>query len=281
MIRSKNFCAAALVTTISLWSYGASAEFVRAELMPDDHGQFYCDKLKDWCFGLASIQEDGEGLNAPVLVVLHQGGEVARQKIDLGNADNEDVFGLQKTGIWPAWIHDAGQDKAFLIGITKTTSAGYSGGGASVSMLSLISIETVPKNGAAPGAPSFNVVATMPIKSSKMIRACFSEQDVIDRREQCHDIYEFEADVAPVNDSVNDEGAERLPALRYHANAFKFPPWANLMEDSATKPPLDDHDMDKAPDPDCSFDRVFGFDGDTGEYQIDIPVPACSTYWVP
>lgn len=277
MIRSKNFRVAALAATISFWNFGASAEFVRAELKPDDQGQFYCNDAGDWCFGLASVPENDEDHNAPVLVVQHHGVEVSHQKIDLENAESEQVFGWQKTGIWPAWINDTENDKAFLIGITTTTSVGYSGGGASVSMLSLIRVDTASKEGAAAGVPSFDVVATLPVKSSKMIRACFSEQDVIDRREQCHDVYEFQADIAPVNGT----GGKRLPALQYQARASKFPPWADLMEDSTTKPPLDDQDMVKSPDPDCSFNRVFGFDGDADEYHIDIPVSACITYWVP
>jgi hypothetical protein len=266
-----------MVTTMSFWNLEASAEFVRAELKPDEQGQFYCNDAGDWCFGLASVPENGQGHTAPVLVVRHRGNEVSRQKIELGSADDEEVFGWQKTGIWPAWIHDPERDNAFLMGITTTTSAGYSGGGASVSMLSLIRAETALKGGTTTKVPSFDVVAIVPIKSSKMIRACFSEQDVIDRHEQCHDVYEFKADIAPLNDTAG----QGLPALQYQARASKFPPWADLMKDTTTKPPLDDEDMVKAPDPDCSFDRVFGFDAGAGQYQIDLPVSACSTYWVP
>lgn len=277
MKKNKVLYGAVMAATTSLWASGATAEFMSESLTLDDSGQFYCADAKDWCFGLASVQEGTEGEQSPVLVVVHEGHEVARQKIDHSDADDKELFGWQKTAIWPAWIRDPRLDTAFLIGITRTTSVGYSDGGASVSMLSLIRVENDVLESPSKHSAGFDVVATMPIQSSKMIRACFSEQDIIDRQEQCHDTYDFDADITP----IETVGSEALPPLRYQAVAVKFPPWADLTKDSTTMPPLKEEDMVAAPDPECSFDKVFGFEGDAGVYRIDIPVEACSTYWVP
>ncbi|MBC08130.1 hypothetical protein [Thalassospira sp.] len=280
MKRSKVVYAAIMMAGMSLWSQGASADYMRGALTADDSGQFYCEAAKNWCFGLASVQEDAEGKSAPVLVVIHEGNEIARQKIVLADASEEEVFGWQKTAIWQAWISGPAQSAPFLIGITRTTSVGYSGGGASVSMLSLVRVDPGAMDAKTQRPPSFDVVGMLPIQSSKMIRACFSEQDVLDRQEHCHDVYEFDADITPIR-LGDGEGMDDLPALQYQARASKFPRWADLTKDSTTMPPLEAQDLVAAPDPDCSFDRVLGFDSDARTYQIDIPADDCSTYWVP
>src|SRR3546814_5831390 len=67
----------------------------------------------------------------------------------------------------------------------------YSGGGGSASQLHLLELD------GAPAAPALGgEVLVVPWEASLMIRACFSEEDMKDRLEACHDEYDFGATLA-------------------------------------------------------------------------------------
>ncbi|MCC9622561.1 hypothetical protein LPB41_12735 [Thalassospira sp. MA62] len=255
----------------------ASAAFVRTDMQADPTGQFLCGDTGEWCFGLAQQPADTDTDFVPVLLVLRDGQEVERQKIELATDRMGDIGGWRKTAVWPVMINDPNTNGAFLVGINTTTSVGYSGGGASVSMLSLIKVTPETGQGMSPVAPKLDAVATLPIEASKMIRACFDQQDMIDRQQQCHDVYEFAGDVEPV--PASEIGG--LPTLRYQTVASKFPPNAALDRDSTTQPPLGKDDMTAAPDPNCQFDALFQFDPARQHYQVDVSFDACDTYLIP
>ena len=271
---------------VTLWPFAASADFRKSDLKADPSGQFYCDETMDWCFGLAQKPSNaGEG-HTPLLLVLRAGKEVTRQEIILGKRRHDGNGGWRKTGIWPHRFHDPQRRGAFLMGIVTTTTVGYSGGGASVAMLSLIRVDPTPGNNPTGTPPVLGMVATVPLEASKMIRACFSEQDAIDRHQVCHDEYDFEASITPVSEvgaqvGGDDTGQGNMPSLQYVARASRFPPNADLGTDSSVRPPLNKQEMVRAPDLACSFDAVFRFDRKAQVYEIDLPIEGCETYLVP
>ncbi|MEQ8391538.1 MAG: hypothetical protein RIB30_11150 [Thalassospira sp.] len=274
--------AAVLAGLTMLCPFGASADFVQSDLKADPSGQFYCGDAMEWCFGIAQTSsgaKDSDAVDIPVLLVLRAGKEVTRQEIIQPKSSDDDVVSWRKTGIWPQWVHDPDNSGAFLMGIVTTTSVGYSGGGASVAMLSLIRVD--PQSGIAPVGvpPKLDMVATFPWEASKMIRACFSEQDMIDRNQLCHDTYDFTAEIAPVSDVNARIGA--LPSLHYLAGASKFPPNADLTTDSNTRPVVGEKTMVQTPDPACQLDAVFRFNINAQVYDIDLPLEGCEAYLIP
>src|SRR3546814_20543862 len=71
----------------------------------------------------------------------------------------------------------------------------------------------------APAAPALGgEVLVVPWEASLMIRACFSEEDMKDRLEACHDEYDFGATFA-----VASIGGGAFPTLSHHVVATAFP----------------------------------------------------------
>lgn len=273
----KAYYAAVLAGLTMLCPFGASADFVQSDLKADPSGQFYCGDAMEWCFGIAQTSsgaKDSGAVDTPVLLVLRAGKEVTRQEIIQPKSSDDDVVSWRKTGIWPQWVHDPDNSGAFLMGIVTTTSVGYSGGGASVAMLSLIRVD--PQSGM---PPKLDMVATLPWEASKMIRACFSEQDVIDRNQLCHDTYDFTAEITPVTDAL--AGQNKMPSLHYVAGASKFPPNANLATDSNSRPVVGEQTMAQTPDPACQIDEISRFNINAQAYDIDLPLKGCDAYLIP
>jgi hypothetical protein len=173
------------------------------------------------------------------------------------------VDDYQQIEIWPHLIRF---DGGVLAGIEVTTSTGYSGGGAQATELRLIAF--LPEK--SPWMPLAVV-----IRSSAIIRACFSEQDAIDRADACHDEYDFTGDL-----SVGDGLQQAMPVLRYRTTATSYPGDVSRNEDSLARPPLKESDLVTVEDPECSYERVFRLD-DKAMYVPDAPLPDCSNWTAP
>jgi len=108
-----------------------------------------------------------------------------------------------------------------------------------------------------------------------MIRACFSEKDMKDRLEACHDEYDFGATLAAA-----PAGADAFPTLSYRAVATAFPRTSRRSTDNSEKP-LERADLVRAQDPACTYDRILRYDPATARYEMDRPAPDCSDYTTP
>ena len=108
-----------------------------------------------------------------------------------------------------------------------------------------------------------------------MIRACFSEQSVKDRREACHDDYNFTATLSGAPD-----GTSELPALTYRSVATAYPRTARRSADNGGLR-LKAADLVHEKDPLCSYERTLRYNPATSRYEMDRPAPDCSDYTTP
>lgn len=199
----------------------------------------------------------------------------------LGNGDTASLPYASDDGqalsLWPHLVavpqggEDAGADRRqYLVGIVTEERAMYSGGGASGSRLHLLRLTQTPGS-ASLGDEVLDVVWD----SSMMIRACFSEQDMKDRREACHDEYSFTGRLA----AGPADGAE-LPALIYSAVATAYPRTARRSTDNSSLR-LKAGDLVRETDPQCSYERTLHYNPATSHYEMDRAAPDCSDYTAP
>lgn len=197
--------------------------------------------------------------------------------------DNADDLALpyssgdgQTLSLWPHLIGlpsaegAAADSRQYLMGVIVGTSTMYSGGGGNGSRLHLLRLDTTPSNTRL-GDEVLDVVWD----SSLMIRACFSEQDMKDRREACHDDYNFTGAL-----SAGPAEAGELPALTYRAVATTYPRTSRRSEDNSGLR-LKAADLVHAKDPECSYERTLRYNPATSRYEMDRPAPDCSDYTTP
>jgi hypothetical protein len=216
-----------------------------------------CSADGQWCVSLSEGAQD-DGQPRPIV----EPGADARRLIP----SPEDASDGETHAVWPKLIalpHDR-----FVAGVEIRLSTSYSGGGGSATELRLYQ---APASGASAAAP----ILTLPIQGSLMIRACFSEADVQNRAEACHDEYGF---TGTVEVEPADAG---LPVILYTTEAWAFPRGASREEDSTTRGPLTPADLVRTRDEKCSFRGRFRFDIASGAYEPDRPLPDCSAYTVP
>ncbi len=168
------------------------------------------------------------------------------------------------SGLWSQLIRF---DGGILAGVQMQERTMYSGGGASATTLHLIAF--------VPGQPPFEVLS-IPQSGSATIRACFSERDMKQRADACHDEYSFDATLALAGTS-----AAGMPVLRYRSKATSFPGRVLRSKDSLAARPLRQRDLVTVTDPQCSYQRVYRFAPQARAYVPDTPVPDCSNYTVP
>jgi len=156
-------------------------------------------------------------------------------------------------------------DGPLLVEVERANAAGYSGGGASETVLVVLRIDP---DGAV--APMFEA----PVAANKLIRACFSQRDERRRRGACHDEYEFTATLAL--DPANASGPPRFVLT---TRARTYPGQRQLDSDATTQPPLLARDLVWWTDPLCSYRRVFAADAAAEGYLPDAPLPECADYF--
>src|SRR3546814_662216 len=146
----------------------------------------------------------------------------------------------------------------------------YSGGGGSASQLHLLELD------GARAAPALGgEVLVVPWEASLMIRACFSEEDMKDRLEACHDEYDFGATLA-----VASMGGGAFPTLSYRVVATAFPRTSRRSTDNSEKP-LTRADPVRAQHPVCTYARVLRYAPPPTRHKIQRPPPACSSHTSP
>jgi hypothetical protein len=207
------------------------------------------------------LADDGE-------LVLHvhapKGGMDLRY--DLSESGKEGGDG--DFALWPRIIRLAGKGNGALVGVTWNIRTMYSGGGGSASELRLVHVR--------PGTADPKTVLSIPVDGSIMIRACFSEEDMRQRAEACHDEYDFRGALA-----LDRAVAAGPPRLIYTARATSFPGHVSRSEDSLSAPPLHKKDLIWVTDSRCTYRRMFRWHPSSRSYQPDSPLPDCSDYTTP
>lgn len=182
----------------------------------------------------------------------------------------------QSLSLWPHLIavpSPGGAEtgsRQYLMGIVVGTSTMYSGGGGNGSRLHLLRLDTLPSNTRL-GDEVLDVVWD----SSLMIRACFSEKDMKDRREACHDESSFTGSLA-----AGPAEPGELPALTYRSVATAYPKGSRRSGDNSGLR-LKASDLVHEKDPECSYERTLRYNPATSRYEMDRPAPECSDYTTP
>ena len=159
-----------------------------------------------------------------------------------------------------------------IIGVIVTARTMYSGGGGAGGRLHLLLL-----GGRGSGVPRLEgELLDIVWDSDLMIRACFSERDMRERRGACHDEYAYHADLAPA-----PQPGGNPPDLRYTAVATSYPRTARRDQDSSDQPRLTRADLTAVVDSECSYTRLLRFNPATSRYEMERPAPDCSAYTTP
>lgn len=230
-------------------------------------GDRKCLPDKSLCLDVPDSAEAGDG--GLVLTVPNKG-----DADDLALPYSRDDG--QTLSLWPHLIAVKSPDGAeadarqYLMGVIVGTSAMYSGGGGNGGRLHLLRLDTTSSNTRL-GDEVLDVVWD----SSLMIRACFSERDMKDRREACHDEYSFTGALA-----AGPAEAGELPALTYRTVATAYPRTSRRSQDNSGLR-LKASDLVQEKDPLCSYERTLRYNPATSRYEMDRPAPDCSDYTTP
>lgn len=240
------------------------------DLAASEGGQ-YCLPDRELCVELSGDPDSGE-MPANLIVSFPASGDAEKTSLPLPAFSGE----AQGLSLWPHLV-SVGTDKGgrregmeFLVGVIAEERAMYSGGGGSGGRLHLLRFGMGP-HGMGLGDPVLDVVWD----SSLMIRACFSEQDMKDRLEACHDEYSFKASLTAFPD---DKGG--FPSLTYRSVATAYPRTSRRSEDNSAKT-LKKGDLTHWSDPTCSYTRMLRYNAATSWYEMDRAAPDCSDYTTP
>ena len=233
--------------------------------VPDGQPQspeILCLRDRTWCAKIvvAEIKMDGAELQ------LFDGRDPseARRLTSIALPGDGDVT----YELWPAIVREAPRkgesaDSAVIIAARAQRSTMYSGGGANAERLMFFRIV----------GDQARPVLEVDEGASKMIRACFSEKDMKDRRGACHDEYMFSATITLV--PTTPAG---MPVFRYVTNASDFPAGSSQDQDSSARGRLKKSDIRTVVDPECSYQRVIRLNPPTQRYEFDTPGPDCSDF---
>ncbi|MDO9370898.1 MAG: hypothetical protein Q7T68_20225 [Sphingopyxis sp.] len=240
------------------------------DLVASESGQ-YCLPGRELCLELSGDPDSGE-IPANLIVSFPASGDAEKTSLPLPAFSGE----VQGLSLWPHLV-SVRTDKSgrhegleFLVGVIGEERAMYSGGGGSGGRLHLMRFGMGP-HGMGLGDPVLDVVWD----SSLMIRACFSEQDMKDRLEACHDDYSFKANLTA---SPDDKGA--FPSLTYSSIATAYPRTSRRSEDNSAGK-LKKSDLTHWRDPECSYTRLLHYNDATARYEMDRAAPDCSDYTTP
>lgn len=217
-----------------------------------------CTAARDWC---AELVPQGEGWQLEITGPAGSRAPAPRARFDPPDQEHGDPF----LALWPHLVREP--DGAVTVGLLATRRTGFSGGGAMATRLILVRV--------APDAAEPAEVLTVPAEGSATIRACFSEEDMRQRREACHDEYQLSGTLT----LAPDDGSGRARFL-FATRARTYPGDVTRWEDSDERPPLRRGDLVWADDAACSYRRTFAYDPTAGRYVADSPLPDCGQFLV-
>lgn len=189
-------------------------------------------------------------------------------------------FDSGRLTVWPQIIRLAppvdGAEAGYLIGMLRGYSTMYSGGGGSADRLELYELFV---GGGAPHVTK--QVLDLPYAANLLIRACFSESDMEDRRGACHDEYDFGAVLALAPQHRRGAEPVQLPDLSYRTTATAYPNFVRRNADSLERGRLRSSDLVRSNDATCSYARTLRFNPASERYEMNEPAPECSDFTVP
>jgi hypothetical protein len=248
---------AAVGALILILQSGTALAAARIEQLRPERGATHrlCTADRVWCTVRA-----GDGL-----VVAHSDRRDTRDVARLALPSNQDD--RIDSEPWPSIVRVnlPGEREFALVGVLRTQSEMYSGGGGSLTHLTLFEIR-------ADATDEPRSVLEAPLGSSFMIRACFSRDDERRRRGACHDEYRFRATLMAPPQRLNEA------RLLYRARADSFPGRRSRQQDSNRDGPLRRGDLVRATDRTCTFERTLTRNPATGALAWNAPLPPCSDY---
>ncbi|MGR2662410.1 hypothetical protein ACUXVY_12530 [Chromobacterium haemolyticum] len=225
-----------------------------------------CTPDRQLCLELVAQTKDAP----PMLKVRPTANQSAGAQLELRDLQTDALWDNRRgLALWPYVVRLAASDQGILVGVSEDVSTMYSGGGGSFSMLHLLQV--YPKG----AGFEMREVLALPLASSLMIRACFSERDYADRRGACHDEYRFSSNI-----KLDKDVTAGFPRLIYRTRATSFPGPASRSRDSLGKR-LRKKDIATVVDQACTFQRLLTRRPDSGAYTPDKPIPACEEYLEP
>lgn len=229
----------------------AGARMEERPQLDTEPGALHCSEDRLWCF-------DGGG---PAITLIHM-PTTTRTLLPTPE---------EGAGIWRFIVRIQSDGiETVLVGVTTQTGQMYSGGGGSATHVSLYRVRA----GDTEAAPA--TAAPIPESAHISIRACFDEDDMRNRREACHDDYNFVSALR-----LDPNVTEGSPRLVLTTLATSFPgARARSINDATTEAPLDERDLIEVVDETCTYTRTFTADAQ-GVYQPDAPLPNCSDYLEP
>jgi hypothetical protein len=244
-------------------------------LEPVGDGGRHCLPDRSVCLALEHGEEGAE--LPPQLLVIEPASAEAAERVTtlaLPFAPEEREW----LTLWPQLIllsapSDAleGQPAPILIGLLANSSTMYSGGGGEAARLHLFELAR------AYGSPRLTGERlAVPWTSQLMIRACFTENDMRERRGACHDEYRFGATL----DLALQPSAQVWPDLTYRTTAESFPRTSARSADSSGQR-LSRADLVWQADAECSYTRHLRYNPASERYEMDQPAPECSDFTVP
>ncbi|WP_022972793.1 hypothetical protein [Xanthomonas maliensis] len=245
-------------------------------LRADAQGQsrlYFCTRDAAWCVRIAPRSEPGD---PPSLLEISEtvAGEHTPHVYHVGIHVPEGGA----LSVWP-WIvrmaPGVGADQTVtdpqqrarqnvLVGSISKLSTGYSGGGGEASQLQLARLRHLQDD-----IQIDSELLRVPWEGNAMIRTCFTEQDMQQRRSACHDTYDFSAKLSL------DSTAQGMPVLRYQTVATRLPAGVSRDKDSLAQR-LTKKDLRDEQDPACTYTRTFRFSD--GAYRPDQALPDCANY---
>lgn len=156
-------------------------------------------------------------------------------------------------------------DGALIVRVERELRTMFSGGWARAAFVELV---RAPR-----GDGPVESLFTVPASSGIGIRACFDDEDMRNRRQACHDEYEFEGTL-----TLDPADRSERPRFLFETRARSYPGRRSRSEDSTQAPPLRQADLAWADDPLCSYRRTFAADPASGRYAPDAALPSCEDY---
>lgn len=235
--------------------------------------ELHCSADRRWCASMKRDAPDGPWRLQLCEIPFHDNPHAITGCRRRDHVPARQDRGDPEFGIWPFLVREAGG--AVMVGLLSRRRMGFSGGGASVTHLSLLRAE--------PDADTLVEMLDVPVDGSSLVRACFEEADIRRRREACQDEYAFRGALSLLPPDGADGGGR--PRFRLETRASTYPGEVRRWEDSAERPPLRQRDLVWWSDPACSYRRTFAFDAAAGRYVPDAPLPACESWldfdWLP
>ncbi len=244
-------------------------------------GDTLCTADSDWCFAL-SRQEETDSLQLTLFNGRDSGTRDARRAaetwiFDTGVVvDDGEEFHRK---LWPYAIRQmmvggdgAEPSETLSIGIISSISTMYSGGGGQAEVVAIYRVPIRTE-----GTPPLVELLSLPLNTSLLIRACFSDKDYENRRGACHDQYDYNATItlSPKQDRLG------LARLVYRAKTVTVPGSSRRLTDNSRNRKLSAADILPRTNAKCTYQRIVAFNPTTKQYEFDRPGPDCSEYTVP